>query len=326
MKLKNIGIGCLVILLFAECEHVMDFNENATTAGIVINALATPDTVFTASISRSYLFTDVPAIDYPDYWDYALHPDSFYYNNAVLSKAEVELTVNKKNKYAMTFDAKHHNYTSNYSPQAGDYIVVNVKDSDMQTVSAETTVPGTQQLEIVNYEKYYDKASVLSNSLSDMAKDTVVRITLRLTDPANENNYYRLKVRSIGEDKNTDGTPSFRFSDIYTSSDIIFMDERLTKSYGGWPAHFSNVFDDHLFNGKKYTFTVETRMRFGNNPHAVIELQSITKDFYYYLRSVMLYRVTDQDSYSEAIQIYSNVNSGWGILGGLNAEKHVVDF
>ncbi|MEA5043149.1 MAG: DUF4249 domain-containing protein [Petrimonas sp.] len=317
----------MVILLMPGCEHMIDFqgSENGLQ-GITVNALAVPDTVFTAAISRAYLFTEVPALNYIDYWEYEAHPDPFY-EKAVLSEAEVELVVNEQEKYTMRYDPLHYNFTSDYMPRSGDRITLRVKAEDLESVSAETIVPNVQLLEILGCEKYYKKEYIGEGPLSDISQDTVAHITLRLTDPGDERNYYRLKVRSIAHDKRGGSSEVIlQYSDIYTSSDVIFMDEQLTRGYGGWVAHFSNIFDDHLFNGKEYTFSVETHLRYGEHPHAVIELQSITRDLYYYLKSVMLYRITDQDAYTEAIQIHSNINSGWGILGGLSAEKHTVYF
>ena len=66
--------------------------------------------------------------------------------------------------------------------------------------------------------------------------------------------------------------------------------------------------------------------RYGDDPHVVVELQSLTPDLYHYLKSTMLYRTLDMDSYTEAVQIHSNVSGGWGIVGGLAGDRHVVPF
>ncbi|MFA7136482.1 MAG: DUF4249 family protein, partial [Bacteroidales bacterium] len=107
-------------------------------------------------------------------------------------------------------------------------------------------------------------------------------------------------------------------------ADIIFKDEQLNKGYRGWPAYFSNIFSDHLFNGKDYEFIVESRLRKGDEGtnYIVVELQSITKELYYYLKSIMLYRITEQDAYTEPISIYSNIEDGWGILGAVSSDTH----
>ena len=326
MNFRTLMIGCMSVLIVWGCEHVIDFQEDdSKLQGITINALAVTDTVFTASISRAYLFTEVPALNYMDYWEYETRPDPFYEKEAVMSEAEVELTVNGQEKYTMRYTPLHFNYTSDYIPKSGDHIALRVKADGLEPAFAETVVPGIQQLEVLSCEKYYEKGHTSSGSLSDMSQDTVAHITFRITDPGNESNYYRLKVRSIAYDKRADDSEEIlQYSDIYSSSDVIFMNEQLTKSYGGWAAYFSNVFDDHLFNGQKYTFSIETRLRLGEHPHAVIELQSITRDLYYYLKSIMLYRITDQDAYTEAIQIHCNINNGWGILGGMETEKQII--
>ncbi|MDD4657239.1 MAG: DUF4249 family protein, partial [Bacteroidales bacterium] len=42
----------------------------------------------------------------------------------------------------------------------------------------------------------------------------------------------------------------------------------------------------------------------------------------YYLKSTMLYRITEQDAYTEPISIYSNIEDGWGILGAVSSDTH----
>lgn len=55
-------------------------------------------------------------------------------------------------------------------------------------------------------------------------------------------------------------------------------------------------------------------------------LQSITPDFYHYLNSVWICRITDRDAYSETVLIHSNVDNGWGIVGALATERHTIRF
>ncbi|AVM58132.1 hypothetical protein C3V43_10495 [Bacteroides heparinolyticus] len=330
MNLKKIVVGCAGLLLLAGCERVLHFEDGGTRLrGLVVNAIAATDTLFAVSVSQAYLFKEVPALLYFDYWRYSMCPDSFYYDKAVRSDAEVELTVNGQERYILRYDEIHRNYVSDYTPRSGDRLELCVRageEEEAEEVTAETVVPASRKLEVLGCEKFYDKNWYSSSGeLMDFSTDTVARITLRLTDPKG-GDYYRLKVRSSSNPAPNDSWPVWRYSDIYTSGDIIFMDQQLEKAFGGWPAHFSNVFDDHLFDGKEYTFTVETRLRWGESPHAVIELQSITRDLYYYLKSAMLYRITDEDSYTESILIHSNVNNGWGILGGLGTQKQIVWF
>ena len=72
--------------------------------------------------------------------------------------------------------------------------------------------------------------------------------------------------------------------------------------------------------------TIESRLRQGTSRRIEVELQSLTRDFYYYVKSCELYRITEQDDYSEPIQIHSNVTDGWGIFGGTASDGFVLHF
>jgi hypothetical protein len=343
MKVKQIIIALFLLPLSVGCEQTLSFEGETLNDGICINALATPDTVLTAFLSRASLFTDVSPIHESQIrrtMKYGVAIDSSFYRyfqQELLTDADLQFSVNNGNYQSMTYVDSLFHYVSSYTPKAGDKILFRAQRESYPDISAETTIPHIVAPEVVSHERYYDenKSRYNENKLGNYeidweAQDTIMRITLRLTDPAHERNYYRLKVRSIGEKpfqlSKLDSTLNYVFSDIYTSGDVIFMDNTLTKDHDGWPAGFSNVFDDHIFDGQSYTFSVETRMRTGRNQRVVIELQSLTPDLYYYLKSVMLYRITDQDAYTEAIRLHSNVTDGWGIVGGLSSKKIVVWF
>ena len=310
----------------AGCEQIIEFDGENTDSKITVNAIATPDTFFIAGISREVFFMDYIPEEYliSRYHDY------------VLVNAEASITINGRDTYQMQYNPESLTYESTYIPREGDDILLNVSSPGLYPVKSGTVIPDKGVLEIIKSEVLYSKHYEDFYDWTEIAvRDTVMRITARITDPPGETNYYRLKVRSVGyrqytiiDEPGVDSTSyeGYILSDVFSSADVIFQDERLVKRYRGWPAGFSNVFDDHLFEGKEYEFTVEARMRWGENQHVVVELQSITRELYNYLKSVMLYRITDQDSYTESVQIYSNVKGGYGVLGALNGEKHILYF
>ncbi len=69
MGIRKIAKVCLsILILLTGCEQVMDVEEGIGHGqGLMLNALAATDTVFTASVSRTFLFTEVPALSYLDY-------------------------------------------------------------------------------------------------------------------------------------------------------------------------------------------------------------------------------------------------------------------
>jgi len=319
--MKNIFYFTILFLGFslASCEHIIDFDGEIKSPKITINAIAVPDTIFTAVILKEVFFTDAT----PERKNESL------YKQYVLDNAQALITVNGETTYRMNYNSENFNYESLYIPKSGDKILINVNAPDFESVTTRAVVPTKNELQIIRSEVLYDKNYFELDDWSDMAAtDTIMRITAKITNVANEISYYRLIVRSISTviNANNNSVSGYEISDIFTSADIIFKDARLTKRYKGWPIGFSNIFDNHLFKGKEYEFTVESRKRWGKDQKVVIELQSISLDLYNYLKSTMIYRITEQDSYTESIQIYSNVTGGYGILGALNGQKQTLYF
>lgn len=252
--------------------------------------------------------------------------DSIYYTLPVLSDAEVTVQVNGQESFLMQYDSVKHCYTSSYVPRAGDRVRLQVNGMNGQESVATAEVPRAQRLEIkgMEWEKRllhfdYDPATLAKYS------GYVVKFTLSLTDPSEEKNYYRLKIRGIADASFLIKEEYLAVNDYYMSDDLIFRDDRLTTGWAGWDAYFSDVFEDRLFDGETYTFEVEAyAFAEGQFPNYIIELQSISEDYYRYLKSMMLYRISSSDGFSEGIYIHSNNKGGWGVLGAMHGEEHVL--
>ncbi len=333
MKKHNLIYTIIVLLATMATGCEVDIKDGGTDDihKLTVNALVTPDTTLIVTITGARSYKDFTIDEYIDFADYE---KSKYDDNiarlTTVSNAKVTATVNGSEAYALTYDAKNICYRCDYRPKEGDEVKIQASANGYPAVEAQTTVPRHQMLEVVACETLYDPVSYETDNIS--AQDSIARITLRITDPANTTDYYRLKVRSAGC---LEGT--YYFKDSFSSDDVLFKNVSLHKGYQGWAAGMSNVFSDNLINGKTYEFTVESRLRETRpvteeglvdpeNKWIVVELQSISADFFNYLNSVWLYRITDRNAYSETVQIYSNVVDGYGIVGALATEKHIIRF
>lgn len=353
-KIWRITALCLLACLQQACEQTLPLDDltRQETEGIALAAMLNPDSTFRAYVTRAYLYTDKPLYPsyrtedvnehfYEEYYedldieDWHGYGTSEIYENfkaSTLADANVELQVNGAAGIKMRYDAEKLCFRSDYTPAAGDRIRLQITGSDGQTTVAESEVPQAQKLEILSMEKE-EKAlnySEMINSYKSEYCGYVVKFKLRLTDPQSEKNYYRLKVRMVSR-ANISHVDELRFTnDHYMSDDLIFRDERLTEGWAGWDAYFSDVFDDRLFDGEQYTFEVEsyamkgTEYRLPETPNYIVELQSLSEDYYLYLKSMMLYRISASDVFSEGIYIHSNNEGGWGMLGALNGEEHIM--
>ena len=362
MKLRYILVGLVMILSLSACEEEIKLNTVLGNDRITVNAVVDPDTIVFAFISEASEFNYLSSMSFrSDYYSYdrVIYPRSkLFYSDSinekkVLKNATVELLVNGKNEYKMKYDSIYYTYNSEYIPKQGDNIKIRVESQSnpqsdgsvfqLDPVEAEIQLPSTTpRIEVISTEqkikeKEYHEAIEWNGEtvyLSDVyGADTVMTLRVRIIDPGNEQNYYRLLVRSVGASRLYSGSYSAAFKrylcvDDFKSNDLLFYDSDLVKPYGFIPAHFSNVFDDELINGKEYEFTVETRMRAYSEitPYVILELQHLSPDLYYYLKDIEVFRISDFDLYTNPIQIWSNVNGGWGVFGAMTYDTHIIPF
>ena len=361
----------LCLFAFYACEKELDFKgvEQESENDIIINALAVEGKPLKVMLSHAYQVGKTPSLTITDYQHSVFFNDDIstdyqtkaYYLRTAILNAEVQVIVNGNETYELALATDSLGYVGSYIPQVNDHIEIRALynnlnwDNTLMSVSeasAETIVPVQPKIEVVGYEVLDSNPYKIMNNLT-YDTDTIMRITCRITDTA-DNQYYRLRVRGMITDvpdilidegrilDNDDNRTRYLTQDIFFSGDELFMDNRLSSNFGGWPAYFSNVFDDELMDEGAYTFVVDspkpvvqdTNFQFNDlypngewvPAHVMVELQAISPDYYRYLKSVELYRVTESDAFSEPIQIYSNVKNGWGIFGSLSSQRLFIPY
>lgn len=293
----------LIALLPVACEITLPYDNGDTNIDLSVNALFTPDTTVSVLVVK------------------ALSPATAnIYSKDPISNANVEMTVNDGQPQTLAYDDSSRTYIGNYQCRPNDNIRLNITVEDLQPASCEVTVPSKPQIEILSYEKQY---SPLSTENFDFGgSDTIIVCQLRIIDNPDKSDCYRLKVKNLSEGAPTSG--KLLATDIFSSNDMIFRDERISENSHFPQKYFSNIFDDRLFNGKEYTFTVETRMRSGENPYMVIELQTLSRDFFNYLKNLETGNGNSSDPFAESFSIPSNVTGGTGIVGALVPDRHII--
>lgn len=327
----------LMFLLSTSCEKIIELKPANLSDKIVINAIVSPDTTVIAAIG------EIKSIEYEDFsisdgenftfeTEY-ITGDTYFRNrgfmvkpSSIQSKVKAKVVLNEKEEYSMWIntDTLDSRFMSECRPQAGDKveIIVEVDSAGYESASAVAEIPAPQSIEVVKHEVIYSQNTPVDYQgykIPDKSGcDSVMRVTLKINDPGNERNYYRLRVAGAGN-KNV--------TELFSSEDVLFYDPDLAYGYGFViPAYFSNVFNDDSINGKEYTFVVESRKRNEPNARTIIELQSISADLFYYIKSYMKYRIADFDSFDVPIGIYSNVENGWGIFGASSKTQMVIHY
>ncbi len=319
MMKREIFIIPVFVLLLSACEKTLEFSGGITDPKLTVCALASPDTTFKVYLYQSLFFLDIHT-----------YSSQFYLD----SDAAVQLLVNETDLYSTSSDTIESIDLSGYKPLINDELSLTVSCEGYETVTAQTTVLERPSFKITDHYSLYSKNPVevmsdgMIHPIDFWGTDTVMNISCMINDPGNVSNYYRLSVKSIVSTKEGPlGVDDWAtVKDIFSSDDILFVDNNISVSINGWPEHFSNVFDDSLFDGKEYTFAVESRQRSAAYSWVEIELQHISEDLYKYLKSVELAQCSTNDIYAEPVNIFSNVGNGYGILGSLSGRKFYLQF
>jgi hypothetical protein len=314
-------MASLVLLagLFCSCEKVIEFEGEALDSKLVMYSILERDSLISVHLSYSY-----PVFE----------PEFSY---SQLTGAAVSLFRDGSFVESLTYR----------SPAPSGYEFDPAPAFSAYGSASEVPVPGSTYRIEASVPGYPDVSSeaIVPEAVPVMGLDTVTvvradydwsylswKVTLRFSDPPDEENYYRLVVSQVygfyTGDRFLPYSNEFpvvvaEIGDIWVESDdpILSPGEDNSIFGSGTPNTFS-VFSDELVSGKQYglDFYLEPflYMEYDTAYHDfmmyTIRLQSITKDLYLYLMTRSAQDVFGDDPFSEPVIVHSNIDGGLGIF------------
>lgn len=316
MKRLFLG-GVALCLMLTSCYSEIDFGELMPEPVAVINAIASPDTVVIASISRTYSIGENT-------------------NELYVKDADVRMTVNGNYSEQLTmveYDTISSGYTpmhvvayvSTYRPQPGDHIEITAS-TPYGEARCSDVVPNPVGISGVKttLAAGNDDNIAWGNDGSYITTKTYdATYHVQFHDPAGVANYYLVNVTS----------------DYYLYTTGVYVDyidplfemqnqditnigsDGLLRNGWGW------TFSDETIDGMDYSLSLkETGLSLGGQDsdparlHRRIRLYSLSENYYRYLRSVLKDEQREESSLGdigilEPVTIFSNVYGGTGIFG-----------
>jgi len=314
--------------IYSSCEKVIEFEGEALERKLVMYSVMNPDSLIDLYISYSHPIFDT----------------DFSYEQ--LTSANVSLF--RDDTFIETLTYRTPLPKPLYAPE--------VSLSNYVSIS-EIPVPGRSYRLEVSLPGYISVSSeaVLPTPVPIISLDTT-RITyreydwewsewhasLRFRDPPGEENYYRLVLRQIsGFYTGEKFLPySNDFPVIIAEEDILWIqtDDPLLNSeeddnsiFGSDIPNTFSVFSDELISGKEYEldFLINPYLEYLDTSYHEffqfrIELQTISKDLYLYLRTYSGQYENGNDFFAEPVIIHSNVRDGLGIFGASTSSDHSI--
>ena len=313
-------IFAIVLALCSACEKSVDVQLPPHTPQIVVNARLSAGDSLQVYISRSYgPLEDVTVED------------------IILPDARVEVFDNEQSLGVLAYRdtliddffgreivlGKH--VHQNHIVQANHTYRIKVSHPDYETVTAETTVPNPMDIENVE---------IIQNAFRKVYADgyaeyqSLLRITLN--DPVDIENFYSLGNEMIVAYQNNMQPPLFM--------EYVYI-EGVAKEAGDGGYETTGKFaNDDAFDGT--TATIDYLCYLPNSnliPTEIYEYEfteieittfSANADWSKYIEKVQLQRESNIDDIglfpSESVVVYSNIENGYGIFGGVAQKKEQI--
>ena len=289
------------------CEQVIEPDLPEHPPRLVLQAFFTSDGAWTAHVGRS---------------SWILEPQSVH-GRSLVDDAAVELLAGDRVVGKLEF-----NYTvvayvfEGGSLQAGETYSLRVAAPGFETVRATDTVPGPVPTSVRLYRPHPS-----SGSESGTGRD--FSIELEIQDPPGEANYYQISLFRVyegreEEDEARDFIPAFRREENFSTKDPSILAD---NSVDGSPFEEGDFegkapyFRDTLFDGS--THEIELSTDFAGGPDfSEIRLQVlyISEAYYEYLKTARLHHDTLDNPFAEPLNVYSNVENGYGIFAGYSSQ------
>lgn len=293
--MKNYILILMLFTLFGSCIKTLDLEEKNKSSKLVVNSLFTPNSDWIVRVTRSLSVLDRGELSEVKNATVRILDE----NNVFI----VLLAYNNNGYYFSTLNL----------PIIGKRYKIEVSASGFKTVTSENYCP---QKPIITSISGVDKRGIDGRDIRS--------VKLKIQDKINEKNFYGFNMNfieySIDTNLSTGGYDT-NYISTYTSflnSNHPYVDPVEDES--------SNPFitlSDNLFDGKTQEITFYDNL-FVNNPNNYfvnsVNVTALSEESYKYIKSYRAYLLTEDNPFAEPVQVFSNINNGFGIFGGKSSQ------
>ena len=307
--------GISFIIFCISCEEVIEFKGEAIEPKVVIYSLFDPDSLIKINLSASY-----PVFQ----WDY---------KHKQIDNAEVRLYKDGTLAETLLYIPPVQQPENSPPFPFSSYSSITLKPDSGSIYSLEVDVPGFSTVKsTVEFPVFtpIEKIDTLTQkTLDDNWESQYLQAKIKIKDPPGEENFYRIRVlRRDGyyagskQDPYSSENPIIitPFNQFHVEFDPIMLPAEDNELFGNYIFNQYGIFSDELIAGKEYDLTLKFFESGFDQEYFefyiyLIELYSISKDLYLYLKSLSAHYTTDGDFISEPVIVYTNIQNGLGIVG-----------
>ncbi|MCF8381952.1 MAG: DUF4249 domain-containing protein [Bacteroidales bacterium] len=280
--------------LLKSCSYFDEFSD-AEKYPVVINCFFSKDSVVILHLSEYTDFQEVlPELNEVEYADVEFYENSVLVGSFVYTIDTIEPIDENNNEYGY--------YRLIYQKTKPDRLYsVRYSCDEQILLQASDIIP--------------EDIPIISIDTSTMITGTgFINVYCKITfqDNLEKNNYYSISateqhIENVNDKRSIAST-------IISSSDPV--------AEGFFNYKYGNLcyFSDENFNGSKVSVTClfKPEYRVDGKNFIDIQLNSVSKDYYLYVKSLDRYLKAKENLFAEPVKIYSNVEGGYGIFAAFN--------
>jgi len=308
-------VSVTIVLFLTGCSKVIDIKIEEEDLKIVLSGLICPDSTVIVHISRSSQVSG----DYPEDTG-KLEPDSMIVD-------PVSLYENDRFIGELQYRIKSYYELPGFKPSPGKTYRLEASSGELKPVSATVVVP--EMADLTSFDTLW---------IPNMVTNPTIRVSMQLSDPPDQENYYALNVLRI--QRYYDGQTN-RFTDSIVA--YGYPAKLNGKADGELELDFLDVnrdvyldgklfFSDQFFDGKIFHMSFDIlKNSIGRMADTVlfrVNVQQVDKSYYDYAVSYQKYFSARNNPFTEPVQVYSNVTDGYGLFSAYNCarKEFVVDW
>ena len=301
--------------LLASCEKTIDFSgeiiDNKTP---VMISLPETDSTWTVRLTNSRFFLSSGSI-------------------TTIDNATFSLEVNGQQMGNSATNLGKGMYQMGYIPRSGDTITLNVMIPNRGELKAGCRIPARPTISEISFD--WDTTTYIYPYDEDTTRYSYgdVKVKFIISDPGNEKNYYMLRLAQRRMEYSYSGD-DYTWGDWYyhylTVEDNVLFNPNISNEIieiGDAENEGNSIlFTDERINGKDHQIAFSFYYNSQDNYQYRLEFYSLSRDSYYFFKSRKAAENQDDLTgiFSEPVQLYTNVDGGIGILGGIASKKFIL--
>ncbi|ASB50028.1 DUF4249 domain-containing protein [Alkalitalea saponilacus] len=298
IKKYSFILALAFIAVISSCESDLEIDMDEGGGRLTLFSFLIPDSVFTVHLSKSVNHSSVDFFErvYDGYVTVVRNNvvvDSFAYPYRDLWAQRPGIPI-----------------------QPGDHFELRAGDASGYRVSGSTVIP-----EVVSISRIDTTRSAIMDPANPGF--SYIQCEIVFYDPESVDNYYQLVVLKDLWTKTDHGLiHEHRKVSFLKDDPIFYIRDQEGSLLGG--IDFRGTFSDYLINGKEYQLSIRLPASYvqppelGQKRKLTFLLLNQSRDYFNYLRS----RVVAEYNYDlpivDPIKIYSNIEDGLGIIGGIS--------